>query len=113
MVKWLIFYGDGSTFSSNDGSPACAPARDVQVIVQVDKRVGIWLQSTGDYYIFDGKWRSVDIFGLFDYLIEPGYKVVKFGRTISNDEYQVILRRAQELMEIAKSAYLPGERKSA
>jgi hypothetical protein len=113
MAEWLIFYGDGSTFGSSDGSPAIAPARDVQAIVQIDSRVGVWLQTTGDYYIFDSKWRSVDIFGLFDYLIDPGYKVVKFGRTISNEEYQAIICKAEEVMETAKSAYLPRERKSA
>lgn len=31
---WFIYYGDGSVFSHEDGSPFDAPRTDVQVIVQ-------------------------------------------------------------------------------
>ena len=44
--RWKIFYADGSTFSSADGTPAQAPATNVEVIVQQNSR--------GEREILDG-----------------------------------------------------------
>lgn len=105
---WKIYYADGSTFSSEDGSIEDAPARGVQVIIQPDKGV-VWATQTGqDYYIWrDGRWWACDIFGLFDFLIEGGQ--VKFGRTITTDEFNEIFQRA--LGEANKGGFLNRERK--
>ena len=96
-----IYYGDGSIYEGTN-----PPARDVQVILQVDPRRGPYFQSGSDYYVWcEDHWLGVDIFGLFDYLIDSG--LVLFGRTIRNEEYQDIYRQA----DIDKKAFLPGERK--
>jgi len=111
-VRWRIWYGDGSCYSDRDGSPFDAPALDVQVIVQVDPQTGRYNQSGSDYYVWDGEtWRGVDIFGLFDYLIRPGARTVKFWRTIPNEQYRHINNLAEADPDFPpRSAYRPGER---
>lgn len=91
-MTWRIYYGDGSSIDS--GQPGRPRARDVQAIAQEDSRAGWHLQTGADYYILrGGRWIGVDIFGLFDYLLDSG--LVLFGRTIGNEEYQAIYERAK------------------
>ena len=45
MAKWKIFYGDGATFSSDDGDIKDAPATNVQIIVQAHDDTGRYHQS--------------------------------------------------------------------
>ena len=111
-MSWKVYYSDDSTFSNQDGTPWIAPARDVQVIIQDHPEVGVELVTSADYYVWmlgDNRayWWSVDIFGLFDYLIEPGYKRVLFGRTIGRDEYAQVIKKAG----IEKQGWLPTERR--
>jgi len=89
---WRIYYGDGEGFS---GPPSQAPARNVQLIAQSDSENG-WVAISGhDYYVFrGGRWFGVDLFGLYDYLIEPGWKRVLFGRTLTSSEYNEVWRQA-------------------
>jgi hypothetical protein len=101
MVR--IYYGDGSEYEGGSGKP---PARDVQIILQYDPERGPYFQSGADYYVWRGDhWRGVDIFGLFDYLLDSG--LVLFGRTLKNEEYAEIYQRAKG----DKTSFLPGERK--
>jgi hypothetical protein len=109
---WRIYYSDDSTFSNEDSTPWSVPARDVQVIVQDHPEVGVELVTGGDYYVLmrdehRAWWWGVDIFGLFDYLIEPGYKRVLFGRTLGRKEYAQIIKKAN----IDKDGWLPTERR--
>jgi len=117
-VNWKIYYGDDSTFSDQDGSPWCAPARNVQVIVMSDKDHGWRTQAGDDYYVWDCRdgetrwWGLKDRFGLYDYLIEPGYKRVLFGRTITSDRFSVIFKRASNDPDFPKkTAFANKERK--
>jgi hypothetical protein len=108
-MRWQIYYGDDSTFSYKDGSPYDAPARDVQVIVQSDPDHLWYTQTGGDYYGWDdrgdgSRWWGVDIFGLFDYLIDPGYKRVLFGRTVTSERFSEIFQRAKADPEWGKKA---------
>jgi hypothetical protein len=98
----IVYYGDGAAQEA-DGSQ---PSRGVQVIVQSHPDTGSEIVTSSDYYVLDGdRWRGVDIFGLFDFLMDSG--IVLFGRTIGRDEYQEIVRTA-----IArKETWLPAERK--
>lgn len=83
-----IYYSDGSV---SEADPP--PPRDVQVIVQPHPDVGIELVTGADYYVkIDGVWVGVDIFGLFDYLLDSGK--VLFGRMMSTKEYQALLNEA-------------------
>jgi len=98
-VKYKLFYADGSVYTDEDGPPENAPARGVMVAVQADDTVGLELVKGSDYYVYrpdGGGWFGVDIFGLWDYLLDPGLKVVKFGRTINNKEYSDIIKQAME-----------------
>ena len=104
---WRIYYGDGSVVSSEDEGPI--PARDVQVIAQEDPVAGWAMQSSKDYYVRKGeRWQGVDIFGLFDYLMDSG--LVLFGRTVRTEEYQAIADRARAEMPIVKQAWGARER---
>lgn len=75
-LAWIIYYEDGTTFSSEDGSFKDAPAWGV---------IGVGC----DPDLFHG----VDFTGLLDYLARTG--LVKFGRLTSNENYDKIMKRAR------------------
>lgn len=106
-----IYYDDGSTF---EGDPAIAPTRGVQVIVMRD-RDHVWKTVAGShYYVWanrgDGyEWFGVDQAGFYDYLFNPGWKMILLGRTISNDRFAEIFRNATEERGI-KTGFNVGER---
>jgi len=98
-MTYRIYYSDGE---ADDHIPK---ARDVQVILQYDPERGPYFQSGFDYYVWKGdRWQGVDIFGLYDFLIDSG--LVLFGRTITNAEYNAIFKRA----DVEKNSFLPKER---
>ncbi len=96
MVQWRIYYGDGTTFDSEQGAPEQAPAANVQAIAQVaDIGIGRRTCSRYDFYWFDrGEWHGSDLFGLFDYLMRVSPSIVKFGRVLPRLEFEAILNRA-------------------
>lgn len=92
-MRWKIWYGDGRTFSDADGTPAQAPAVNVQAIAQPDPKIGRFISTRSDFYLYrDGKWWPVDWFGLLDHLMDMG--IVKAGRTIENESYDRIIQQA-------------------
>ncbi len=93
---WRIYYGDGRTFSADDGGPQDAPALNVQAIAQDEQLTGWRLCYRRDFYWWDDGWCAGDLFGLFDYLARPGWKRVLFGRSIPDPAFEAILRRAHE-----------------
>lgn len=102
-MTFKIYYSEGIEYEGEPGDKP--PARDVQVILQHDPERGPYFQSGFDYYIWkDGRWRGVDIFGLYDFLIDSG--IVLFGRTLTNAEYNEIYQKAKG----DKKSFLPGER---
>jgi hypothetical protein len=104
-MEWQIFYDDDSTFSSEDGGPEAAPCRGVIAIVCRDPGAGFLVCSRFDFYHWreDG-WYGGEFVGLIDYLFEPGWKTVKFGRTIDNQKFQEIHARAAALKDRLKAA---------
>ena len=116
-MNWKIYYGDGTTFSDQDGTPFIAPARDVQVIVMNDKNHAWRTQAGNDYYVWDdrgdgARWWGVDQFGMYDYLIDPGYKRVLFGRTVTSNQFDNIFRLASNDPDFPKkTAFANRERK--
>lgn len=96
-MEWKIFYDDGSTFSSEDGSPEKAPGWGVIAIVENDDRVGRTITSRWDHYCHhtDG-WYGHDLVGLMDCLAQPGLNAVCHGRTVSNDIWEAINKAANE-----------------
>lgn len=109
---WRIYYGDGSTFSSDDGVPSEAPSCNVQAIAQVaDPAIGRRTCSRYDFYWFDGEWHGSDLFGLFDYLMRYSPSIVKFGRVLPRLEFEAILNRAVSDPDLVpKVAWDPHER---
>jgi len=111
MLLWRIYYGDGSTFSNEDGDVSQAPALDVQAIVVRHPRVGRIIVTMAHYYWYeDGEWQGgMDLFGLFDFLMRSG--LVKFGRTVSNEEFEAAFQKALNDPDFPpKFGRLPGER---
>jgi hypothetical protein len=99
--NFQIFYSDGPAPKN-----AIPTARGVQAIVQDNDDVGSELVASSDYYVkINGRWKGVDIFGLFDFLLDSG--VVLFGRIIQNKEYQKLVKEAIK----TKETWLPGEKK--
>lgn len=101
---WRIYYDGRETQTGHGKGPTGDLARGVQVIIQDHPTVGVELVTACDYYVLHGeRWHGVDIFGLFDYLLDSG--IVLFGRTISREEYAEIFRQAAA----AKAGWLPRE----
>lgn len=93
MTKWRIYYGDGSTTSSDDSSAAEALGTDVQAIAQQDEVCGREVITKHDYYLYvDGRWIGVDTFGLIDHCLSQG--IAKAGRCLPTPQYRQIIEQA-------------------
>lgn len=108
---FTIWYGDGTRFTETDGTAFDAPGLNAQVVEQADPVTGRWSQMGHDYYVWTGEqWVGCDVFGLFDYLQQPGPRKVIFGRTIGNAEYEAIWRAAEADVRFpARSYWRAGE----
>jgi len=102
-MKWRIYYGDGSTFSSEDGEPHEIP-QDKRHNVMVCAVANIdltgrdcWNQS--DFYIYhlDLGWFPVDWTGLLDQILHNSHLItaVLQGRVTSAQRFQEILKQAK------------------
>jgi len=113
-MRWKIFYADGSTFGSNEGAPVDAPGGGIIAIAQEDDVVGIEISSGNDFYVFDesiGGWGEMDVFGLTQYILRPGYKIIKLGQLISTKDYRALMVKIRSDPELPdKSAWYPEER---
>ena len=102
-----VYYSNGVTYNSADGG---APLpRDVQVIVQEHPDVGWHTQSGYDYYVKRDRWVGVDLFGLYDWLLDSG--LVLFGRTVTRKEFDRVMTRAVQDLGEAKTGWLRDERR--
>lgn len=94
-MNWKIYYDDGSTYSNQNGEIFFAPGQGVEVISYEDTEVGRRILHRADYY-----WPTEfgfgfgDMFALYEYLLSPGPKKVLFGKTISDCQFQNILKAA-------------------
>ena len=112
--EWKIYYGDDTELSNLESDPCDVPKTNVQAVVQNHAAHGHHVEHATDYYVYydDGLWRGVDQFGLWDYLAQPGYKIVLFGRWVSNDQFKEILQRALRDPDVPKrSAWGKYERR--
>jgi hypothetical protein len=85
VAGWIIWYDDGSSFSSDDGEPAAAPRDGVQVVTCADIGSGRLIWHGSDFYCWqDDEWVPRSLLGLMDYLREPGAaKIVLQARAIA------------------------------
>jgi hypothetical protein len=96
-VEWIIFYGDGTTFTNQDGEPWEAPRQNVQVVVRRDETEGRRLGYDRDYYCWhegEQQWIPHDEHGLIYYLNTEPYCIRLCGYWISDREFQTILAQA-------------------
>lgn len=111
-MAWKLYYGDGSEFSDQDGTPEAAPSLNVQAIAQVvEGAFERHTVSAYDYYWFEhGEWFGGDLFGLWDFLQRSG--AVKFGRAVSRQQFESCLNKAvTDPMFPDKTTWLPGEKR--
>jgi len=110
-VDWKIFYADGSTFS---GNPELAPKTKVQAIIVKDELIGRRVESSRDQYIYSperGGWRGVDAYALYEYLTEPGFKIVLFGSVMIDSDYRELWGKITQDSDLPpKSGTLRTER---
>lgn len=103
--KWRIYYGDGSTFSNLEGTPEDAPCVNVMCAAYYDEDNRRRLAHSADYYFYEGgRWYGVDLFGLWDYLSQPGLKLVKFGRMIGDAQYRAVMSKAMNDLPVEGAA---------
>ncbi len=97
MVKWRIYYSDGSTFDSLDGAPHEAPSAGFICAVGYDHE-GRYLMHGWDHYRYDrevNQWWGMDLMGVFDRLRHGGeIYAYKEGRTVSKALFQEIMDKA-------------------
>jgi len=100
MVRWRIYYSDGTTFDSTQGSPDEAPAFGVQVILQLSdggrRRESV---SNADYYVYtpSGFWVGADLTGILDRLANRlPFSGFLIGRWDPRDEFLGILRTSEK-----------------
>lgn len=99
-------YVDKSTFSHLDGDPQDAPGGGVLAIAQEDEVVGVLIHHGTPFYCFDeqfGGWAGLDDYGLAQYFIEPGFKIVKLGKTTITKSY------CEDIKSIRKDPNLPSK----
>ena len=97
-INWRIYYGDGTSYSNEDGDPFYAPSSNVQVVVQDGK-----LQRGKDAYYWKPEmgWNGCDVLGLHDYLYQYiGPKAVLLGRSIRDDDFWETVKRAGKELEM-------------
>lgn len=115
-MRWVIWYADGSSFTSLDGGPDNAPRWGVLCIAAYSGDHGRVIWHGGDYYAFEeGEWGPRDLVGLIDYLTRPGAaKIVLVGRHVPPDQFWKIYHRADADPRLPpRSSHSPLERAPA
>lgn len=94
---WKIFYSDGATFSSTEGSPEEAPSMGVICAVGYDESGDRYIMHGWDHYCWDvdsSQWWGMDMVGLFDRLTQNKVCAYKMGRTVIKKEFQALMQEA-------------------
>jgi hypothetical protein len=105
MIDWKIYYADGSTYSNEDGEAAFAPGGGVICVAWYDQDNRRRLAHGADYYICDeGRWFGVDAAGFWQYMAEPGHKVVKLGRMTGDLNFRLIMSKAMNDLPLEEAA---------
>lgn len=112
-MRWRIHYIGGETFSHLDGNPEAAPGGGVLAVAQEDDVVGAAIHHQNDFYCFGeqfGGWYGMDVFGLTQYLMRPGLKVVKLGEVMTTSAYRALIDELKKDPDLpTKSAHYPWE----
>ncbi len=93
MSKWIIYYDDGGTFSSDEGSPEEAPLDGIQVIADKLDGQPQYLFDRDFYYWTGDMW----VHGYqrdFECWVRSIAKQIKYGVVTSKENYDGILKEA-------------------
>ncbi len=99
MLRWKIFYSDGTVFSSDEGPPEDAPSRSVAVIAQEDGHWGRRLLKLTDWYRFDAaadRWFDCDAFDVLFALSRQGAVIARRGEYMPEAVFERVLIAAHE-----------------
>lgn len=110
-MKWYVYYDNGTVITSDECSVWDLPGRGVQYLVNIDESKTYQVVSGYDYYVWRHKWCGVDLFGLYDYLLEPRASKVLFGRTIPGSQYDNLYKQLCDTFTAKEKAegYVKGE----
>jgi hypothetical protein len=113
LLKWKIYFADGSTFKNTEGEIQDIPSRGVVGIVNIDTVTGWTLQSKRNYYVLiEGEeWWAVDHEGMILYLGDNlGSAAVLLGQLVSQKTWLKFFDRIKRDPELPnKSANRPEE----
>lgn len=120
-MDWLIRYGDGSTFTSEDGKPWEAPREDVQRIYYRDERVDVAVAGSNpgrwgwkvDRNGENGRWFGFNDLTAFDeYLRTCPHPIPLFGRILHDHEWEeIVAEDVKGLFGIEKTSWRERERR--
>lgn len=98
MSEWIVWYDDGSSFSSEEGGPEDAPRFGVICIAVRSAEHGRIIWVGHDYYWWTEEgWASGDAEGLCDYLDQPGsIKIRLKGRSVPATRFHRVYKLALE-----------------
>lgn len=116
-IRWRIYYGDGSTFDSSMGEPEDAPGYDTQIIVGYERNAGRIVYYLWDWYYYRvypdgwGEWYGCDLHGLLDIQLHfpKEIKCIKMGRSVRNEVFDEIKRKAFDDPDIPNTNEVPLE----
>lgn len=100
-ADWIIYYADGSSYSSLDGAPEDAPRLYVECIAVAHISCGNYVLAEQNFYCWHTdeeppQWVPHDTPGLWQYLAAPGaIKIVLQGYWIDRRRYAQIRTDAQ------------------
>ena len=104
-MDFRIYYGDNSVFVGDVNQIEEAPRLNVQAIAWADPNkdaygVGRCLLQSADYYLYVyDQNRFIQVLGetdLIDHVLHSGRVVAFKGRTIRDDTFRAIAKRAKE-----------------
>ena len=100
MSKWTIYFDDGSTFSSEDGTPFDVPMhKGVVCIADHKQKMTLHFHDWYYWHCDLGVWWCSDIHGLLYQLVRDRtgrIRSVMSGANVDNAFYQACLARANE-----------------
>ncbi|NIQ01597.1 MAG: hypothetical protein GWM98_15430 [Nitrospinaceae bacterium] len=112
-MDWRIYYGDGGTFSSDDGPPWEAPPHNVMAVAQKDARLGRAVYNQWDWYFYSdeiGGWYGADLFGIIDQVMHNCNRIraVIQGRVTTSERFTKILDQARNDPDLPRKSAKGG-----
>lgn len=104
-IMWRIYYDNGSTFDSNEGSPEEAPAYGFICAIGYDEGGNRYIMHGWDNYCYDketNQWWGMDYLGLIDRLTMNKVYAYKVGRTVTKTMFREIMHKADQDKDFPK-----------